>query len=66
DAESASVLVTAGGTVHSVRVERDVPGTDRSMVVSLRYTYGPVVVDPPPWLGNGSAAVARNLPLSKR
>mgnify|MGYP006291107251 CR=1 FL=1 len=66
DAESASVLVTAGGTVHSVRVERDVSGTDRSLIVSLRYTYGPVIVDPPAWVGNASVTAGRNLPLSKR
>jgi len=64
--ESVSVLVTAGGTVHEVRSERDVPGADRSVVVTLEYTYGPVTVAPPPWLGNDSATVGRNLPLSKR
>ena len=64
--ESASVVVTAGGTVRSVRIERDVPGTNRSMVVGLRYTYGPVAVTQPAWVGNESATVGRDLPLSKR
>lgn len=66
DAESASLLVTTSGMVHSVRVERDAPGSERSIVISLQYVYGPVVVDSPAWVGNGSVTAGRNLPLSKR
>lgn len=64
--ENVSVLVSAGGTVHSVHTERDVPGTNRSTVLTLRYAYGPVTVEPPPWVGNQSVTIGRGFPTSKR
>lgn len=63
---SVTALVSSEGTIHEVRTERSVQGANRSMVVTLEYTYGPVDVAPPTWLGNDSATVGRNLPLSKR
>ena len=63
---SVSALVTASGTIHELRTERTVPGTDRTVVVTLEYGFGDVTVSPPPWLGNDSAIVGGSFPLSKR
>lgn len=64
--ENVSATVTAGGTVHAVRSDRAVPGTDRSVVVTMEYAFGPVAVDQPAWVGNDSVTVGRGFPISKR
>lgn len=64
--ESVSAVVSAGGTVHEVRHVRTYPDANRSVVVSLEYAFGPVIVDPPAWIGNDSTTAGRNLPLSKK
>lgn len=52
--ETVSAAVSTAGAIRAIRVERPAPGGGGTVVVTLRYVYGPVSVFPPTWAPTAS------------